>query len=596
MPKEDRDKIQIGVYRIDKSLFGSSTNLKIADQIIEQYNPKVSEEEQFREQVLGPSNFDGFEIKIFFASKIRWPKWRPFLNDIVANDSPLLKATNKDVSFIAFIGDSKNLYAISGGQGNFTVQNFIDQNFGIEIITRVISKESRVIKSLQERGVTGVVLGSTKFFRGDYGLTDEDQFGKIYKQIKAELDQKILIEDFGFNEVDIKRNAGCLAKSSFQLNKSVNFDTLLTILGKISAILEREPQFSLNKVRLISKKGKKNKDLVKFLEERLLEVLLEHCTKNTEIDFDFSHPDFDKYLVAEKYSILKTAKKEVYSADRLDNLVEILAQLRTLNLLNFDSLDRFRGSLYSLRVRSVDGDDRILTQGNFRDHLHGEITHANKTYFFIDSEWYEIQPDFVTDLNKDTKGLISEYNNPDLLEETLDITQDENLFNAKFIGKQGFIVLDKITPENIEMCDILKFSNDAIYLIHVKKGFNNSIRELASQMIISMRRVLTDIKSDYSYIDSIEASLKGKVNSRDDYFNKIANQPMPNGGLKNIFKDKKNRQIYFCFAFVDVATTPRSIERPDSFHSNIAKFSLIELQKEINKEGFGFVVTQINRT
>ncbi|MEK6857945.1 MAG: DUF6119 family protein [Nanoarchaeota archaeon] len=595
MPDEEKDKIQIGIYRIDKSLFGDLTSEAISQTIIENYNRKVSESEKFIEQGLSRTGFEGFSVKVFYSTKVRTPKWRPFLKDILSEDSDLVKGINKDASYIAFISDTQNLYAISGGQGNFTVQDFVDQNFGIEIISRLISKESKVIKSLQDRGVTGTVLGSTKFFRGDHKLSDEDQFGKIYKQIKAELNKKILLEEFGFTEDEIKRDAGCLAKSSFQINKGIDFDTLLRVLGKLTTILSRERQFSLNKVIFLPNRGQKNKEIIKKLETKLSEVLFNHCNSGVEIDFDFSHPDFDKYLTAEKYTLYKGWNSEVVSYDNLDNLVVLLADLKSRNLLRLGNQEEFVQSLSNLKIKSFDGEGKLLTQGSVRDHIHGEIVCDEKTYFLIDDEWYEIQPDFIADLNKDCKELVEQSQDDALLDEVFDINEDENIFNAKFVGKEGYIVLDKITSENIEMCDILKYTDDAVYLIHVKKGFNNSVRDLSSQVLLSAKRILTDIKTGYSFIESIETTLRGRSGSTNEYFRNVSSQTIPTGGIKGIFESKRHKQIYFCFAFVDVARASRLITNPESFESNIAKFSLIELQKEINKEGFGFSIVQIGR-
>jgi uncharacterized protein (TIGR04141 family) len=596
MSAQNKDKIQISIYRIDKNLFENSDSNVVVQSIINNYNGKVKDnKEVFVGQSLNRSDFNGFLVKVYYSAKEREPKWRSFLKNILTEDTALIYGMNRDSSYIAFIGDSHNLYAITGGQGNFTVQDYIDQNFGVEIISRLISKDSKVIKSLQDRGVTGTVLGSTKYFRGDYRLSDEDQFGRIYKQIKAELDKKILSEEFGFSEEEIKRNAGCLAKSSFQINKSIDFDTLLRVLGKLTTILSREKLFSLNKVIYISNRGKKNKEIINDLETQLYQILFDHCANATEIDFDFSHRDFEKYSIAVKYGLYKRWNDEGTFFDKLDNATELFAILQRQNLLLLGNQEEFNQSLSGIIIKSFDGEGRTLTQGSIKDHIHGEIVYGNKTYFLIDGAWYEIQPDFVLDLNRDAKEFVKQSQNNSLLDEIFDINEDENIFNQKFIGKSGFIVLDKITSENIELCDILKYSEDAIYLIHVKKGFNNSVRDLASQVLLSAKRVLTDIKTGCRFVESIESRLLKLSSSDDAYFKRASCQTIPEGGLKSLFENKKNKQIYFCFAFVDTATSLRQIANPESFKSNIAKFSLIQLQKEINKESFSFAIVQIKK-
>lgn len=592
--KEEKTKIQASIYKIDETIFEEISRDDIVNKIIDSYNSKTKDSEKFIDQKLSRSDFGNFKVKVLYASKMRTPKWRPFWKDVVDDDAALKSCYNTDASYLTFVIDNKNIYAVSGGQGNFIIQDYIDLNFGINILTRLISKDSNVIKSLQDRGVTGSIIGSTKFFRGNYKLSDEDQFGKIYKQIKAELKKDVLLKEFGFSEDDIKRNAGCLAKSSFQINKSIDFDTLLEVLGKITHILDRDELFSLNKVSLLSNKGQKNKDLLKNLEKHLFGILFDFCTKGGELDFDFAHPDFEKYFTANKYVVEKAGKVEIASFDELDSLCDFLSDTSIRSSIDLTDLEKFLTSLHNLRIKSIDSDGGVSTQAGVRYHIHGEVTYNECTYFLIDNRWYEIRADFVNDLNKDTKELVNQNIDNSILDEKCTLSDDENLYNQKFI-KDGYVVLDKITPENIELCDILKVTNDAIHLVHVKKGFDNSIRDLASQILISARRLQLDRKSGYQFIDLVESKLKGGAKSDDDYLKRASGQNIPEGSLKKTFQCKKDKEICFCFAFVDTATTERSIKSPECFRSNIAKFSLIELEKEIHRAGFGFAVIQIEK-
>ncbi len=130
------------------------------------------------------------------------------------------------------------------------------------------------MRSLQDRGVTGNVLGENRFFRGRQRLTDEDQFGKIYKEINAVLNNRILLRELGFSAADVKRKtSGCWAKSSFLLSKSIAFEKMLNLVDRLNTILAKPPNFSLNSVILIRNRGEKNKELLAKLFEQLKLVL-----------------------------------------------------------------------------------------------------------------------------------------------------------------------------------------------------------------------------------------------------------------------------------------------------------------------------------
>lgn len=67
------------------------------------------------------------------------------------------------------------------------------------------------------------------------------------------------------------------------------------------------------------------------------------------------------------------------------------------------------------------------------------------------------------------------------------------------------LVFDTVTPENIEACDILKWDDEFVYVIHVKKGFDTSMRDLAAQVSITAKRIRNDRKTDYDYLEVCSA-------------------------------------------------------------------------------------------
>jgi uncharacterized protein (TIGR04141 family) len=594
---EENNKIQVSIYQIDKTLFEKNDSFDtVVDSIISSFNIREANvDSRFIPQKIS-KEYKDFDIRIFYAAKSRIPKWRGFLQDTISPDSELSKASNKDASFITFIDHEDNIYAVSGGLGNFTVQEYVNQNFGMEVLSRLIEKDNKVIKALQERGVTGTVLGSTKFFRADHKLSDEDQFGKIYKIIKADLSKKILIDELGLDEDDVKRKSGCLAKSSFQINKSIVFDELLEIIKKIDILLRRDEKFSLNKVKMIPNRGKKNKELVTHLNFALINDLYTKCQAKQNLDFDFCHKDFDNFLTASCY-VVKRGREEILNYPDDFNLEILIEDLENKKLINLATEKDFTESFLELNIQSFGEDDKKLTAGSVIEHIHGEIIYGEKTYFYIDSSWYEINPKFIEDLDKECIEILKEYSDDSLLPITFDDGETENTFNSKMLGQEGCLVLDKILPENIESCDILKYDANFIYMIHVKKGFDCSVRDLASQISISAKRILEDKKSGYGYIDLLESMAKSGATSTETYRQNVAKQTFPSPNLKSLFKKRKEREIIFCFAVLDTAKTNRLLQNQiNLFDSNIAKFSLIELRREINSLGFGFRVIQIKKT
>jgi uncharacterized protein (TIGR04141 family) len=584
------ENMQVGIFQVDTSVYVGMDFDDIVDDIM--HNVPYEEQRLIRKIV------DGFRVRVFYRRKPHPPAWQAFFNGIVAPGEDLLKYNVINAAFMCFIDAGTDCYAVGGGQGIFELQGHIVTNFGTEILVRLIERNSKVIKGLQERGVTGTILGETKFFRGDQRMSDEDQFGRIYKEVRAELNLKILTKSFGFSKADMRRgSAACLAKSSFQINKSISFRQLLGICGRLTAIGRLPAKFALNKVILIQNRGSRSKKLLEDLNEHLIQVMYNYCRKGELPDFDFCHEDFAAFYSSVRHSVYVAGDPLTYN-EPVD-LRRILADMKRKGLLHMDDAVYFKHSFLGVIMTTFDSDGEPLTSGTILEHFHGEVTFDGRSYFFIDGQWYLILPEFVKDLDREGKDVLAGVWEDGLLTEPFDLTnrEREDHYSARYIGKTGFYMLDTILVDNIELCDLLHYSSDSMHLIHIKKGFNNSVRELANQVALSARRVIDDRKSDYGYIEEIESRLRSGRTSASSLKQRMAAQRFPAKSLVELFQSKRDREIIFCLAFVDLTPKTRLLKDDlEKFDSNIAKYSLIALKREITGLGFGFKVIQLKRT
>lgn len=583
--------IPVNIYQLDRSHFDAEDFKSTVDEML----LKVKGSGHFlNEQAVEGVIPDEFTIRLFAATKIFLPKWISFLKPILSPASSLYSTNNVTQVYVCFIGYGKEIYIISGGPVSAAIERYVDHNFGLEIIMRLFEKDDKVLRSIQNWGVTGSVLGQTKFYRGDQRFSDEDRFGKIFKQVNAELTKGKLMTEFGFDETDIKRKtSGCLAKASFQLTKSIDFPQLLTVIKKISNIFAtRDRNFSLNKVHLISRRHFKKK--TEELDKAFLQQLFDKWKAGETLDVDFCHNKFAEYLTASIYVVMQSGKEQI-SEDEKIPLADMIRKLKAKNSFDDSDIDYFKISLQLNMLFTYGDDSNELTRDSLWDHVHGELTYEGRTYFKVDGEWYEIHSDFIEDLNKECADVISQCWEDKLISFPFD-TKTESEFNHKFLRESGCIVLDTVTPENIEACDVVIYNKHLVHLVHVKQGFDNSIRDLTSQISIAAKRIKADIKSDYSYINKLQETVKKGAGAAGTHSAKLAAQTFPTDGLKGIFFSKKNdNQIIFCFAFVDTAKGKRCSIKDDitRYQSNIAKFSLLELRREIIGMGFGFKVIQL---
>jgi uncharacterized protein (TIGR04141 family) len=580
------EKLQIAIYKINEesNLFSETENMlsTLSDHV---------KDKGFSPQELKSNLNDNYQIELFYKKNPLKPKWKLFLKDVAKNKQDILKENQSwSESFVILLlnSSSKNLYAVAGGLGYHAIQEFIDDDFGVDILSRLISKEDKILKSVKEKSVMGGILGTTKFFRKDYNLFENDGFGKIYQELKSGLNKDILKNKFGFSDEDLTKDSSCIAKTSFKINKSITFDQMFQIIDGCENIYNDETltPISINNVEKIIKK--KDEQLVTDLEKELSNQFWKRFSGETgSYDFDICHKDFENYLTASKYIIRKNISKNNFFDDfefcNLENIDELFNKIKKLDDKPNNQEELFE-LIKSLKIFSYSEEDEKnpLTKGWIFHHIFGDVSLNNERYFLIDNGWYKIKDEFISDLNNSCKSFIENHYDENLSEIWNYPAEKENDFNAKFISdnpeNDKVLVLDKITPENIEPCDILKWDDENIYFYHVKAGFGNTMRDLCSQVFISANKLKNDINSSKDYIGKIYDDLVSKKSSSDDYFKKAGSQ------TDNITKDEflnlfTNKKLVFVLSVLDTGKDRNLKTNLSDFSSNIAKFSLQKLVK-----------------
>ena len=163
------DKFQVGIY-------------KISDEHDKDSLCGVTQTSGFTSQTLTNNSRDGYDLYLYYQDKPSNPRWKGFLEDVVSNGQNVtLRNRGKNEGFILLLEKNETLYAVTGGHGFFTIQNYIDNEFGIDVFSRLIKKEDKVLKATREKSVVGGILGTSKHFRSNFNLYETDDFGKIYQ-------------------------------------------------------------------------------------------------------------------------------------------------------------------------------------------------------------------------------------------------------------------------------------------------------------------------------------------------------------------------------------------------------------------------------
>ena len=533
---------------------------------------------KYSSQKLLSRDENGFDLYLFYRKHRKTaPDWKAFFkNNIEEGEVFHTEPVNMNESFVFFLycRDSKKLYAVAGGYGAFTIQKYIKDDFGIEILVRIINgKGEKVLRHAKEFGVTGGIVGMAKYFRQHYNFYENQNFGNIYREISASIDKDIA-RDLGISTEETKQ---CIAKNSFKINQSISYHEMIGVVGKLNSIIQRDENFSVNDIKLID--VKKEEALVKNLEKNILDEIWNNRNDVSllEESLDFIHKDFENFLLASKFKFAR----EQYE-DNLTLFVWIMGRMRDFPKRDYlKNIKKQSLSSYDSESDPFSPDSSVLTQDTIFNHLIYEVSYDEKSYFLINGKYYQITNGFKNTLNESCKNFILENYDNGLDKEWNTGTEGE--YNILYKGEANTVVLDTVTPENIEPCDVLKYDDQYVYLYHVKKGFNGSMRDLTNQVLLASSRILEDIKSDKSYLKSVFLKMQRMDNYKDQVDSEEA--------FLSIFKDRK---LCFILAVKDSGTN-RRLEDIENFTSNIAKFSLNELIHNMRNLDVVFKITQINR-
>ncbi len=404
--------------------------------------------------------------------------------------------------------------------------------------------------------------------------------------MKIELNKQILIDKFGFDQSEIKKDVGVIGKTTFIINKSINLDRLVEVIKGIIEVLKTAPIVRLNKVKLLSPRVSQHKALVHELEEKLLmEILTNLENANFKVDFDICHSEFEKYLLATGYNIRIGHSVTDFFTNNLDKIDDIsfIHSIVTEKALNYqDNKMEIIELLKSIIIISYSSETKIQTKGLLIKHLSGQITYQGKSYFFMEGIWYELEDNFLADLDEECRSIITNCHDNTVLDLPWGNNSElkENEYNSLYFDKDEFLVFDKVFDNNLELFDLIKIDDDLIHLIHVKRGFGNTVRDLTSQIYLSAKRIQSSIRSNnYNFAENLYKSLLSKKDSTNEYYKKVYKQKEKIS--KSDFKELFKRKIIYCIAIYDDVKEKRNFEDIEKFDSNIAKYSILDLARRM---------------
>ncbi len=494
-----------------------------------------------------------------------------------------------EFSFVLFLKYKANIYCAIGGSGMSVIKKYIDPNFGINIYQHFAKPTEDILIELNARGIASNISQKRHTFNLNQTISETLEYSEIPTKIKLVLRKEL--KNSVFKKYDLGNDRTLLEVGSyFYLRKKIDFNELKQLVIDLDQIANDNNFTQLTLFRKIEKDDLIN-ELDKVLQNRIIDdvIKLSSLSRNAIQNdiLEVVHPsklerfyECNNYVVRAKHS---RGKHDIEVSDRQDLYINAIQHINN----NSDDLtNRFEigQKLFTLGiVGKVNNKD--LTYANFYAHIISEIEYLGKKYFRIDGHWYFLKDEFLELMNSDAIDFYKKYELKNNLLNKWEEGDDENAYNLSH-QDDNYYVLDKVIESNIELCDLLIIKDGYAYFVHVKNGFNTKMRDLYVQVMLSAKRLSNDIKNNESssYLKKTLTAfaMKNKEKSID---------------VKEITRKilEKEYDIVYVMAFKNnYRKSEKTIDKISKSKSNIAKYSIVQTVKEMQRLNFEIKLKDIS--
>lgn len=593
--KFDSKKIDLKIFKLNNTFYEFKDKTTIERiKLIENNHLKklrlkydLDEHHKLRPVITHSREEDGFEIWSYCYNQ---PKdqfyWKLFLPE------KLSKGQNFEIiefSFVLFIKYKSNIYCVIGGSGMSVIRKYIDPDFGINLYQHFAKPTEDILIELNARGIASNISQKRHTYNLNQTISETLEYSEIPTKIKLVLRNEL--KDSIFKKYKLGTDRTLLEVGSyFYLRKRINFDELKQLIIDLDKILNDDNFTQLTLFRKIDNESLVS-DLDKVLQNRIIDDVIKLSTpsRNTiqKDILEVVHPsklerfyECNNYIIKAKYS---RGKHDIEVRDRQELY---LKSIEHINNNSDDITNRFEigKKLFTLGIEGR-VNDKELTYGNFYAHIIAEIEHLNQKYFRIDGNWYFLKDEFLELMNSDAIDFYRKYElKENILNKWVD-GDDEDTYNLSH-KNDNYYVLDKVIDSNIELCDLLIIKDNVAYFVHVKNGFNTKMRDLYVQVMLSAKRLSTDIKNNKSssYLKKTLQAYK-KINKK---------KPLDVKELTRKILEKEYEIVYVMAFKNNYRKSDNTIEKINKSKSNIAKYSIVQTVKEMQRLNFGIRLKDIS--
>lgn len=520
--------------------------------------------------------FSGFLFKTKHT-----PEWKNLISSMMdqsinkVEDSDFI--SNSHISYILFCIVKESIYVFTGGLGSTYIKKYIEPNFGLYILPKLLTKTTAAVKHVNEGNLIGSRISTHKTNRINTSISVEQDMGSIYKEISVELSEE-LAKYFGIDftkDYSKSKKLSLINKDSLVIRRSFDLKTLEEIILNINRLEYKEDNFILNYFVFARKLGIKTKDI----KLQLIDELVNKKHDNFVIIGD----DYEEYIINSDRFLITTLDEKIFLEKNAPiEFVDIFDVIENQNVkLTKTYIENF---LYKCKLETFDKSGNPVINTELINTIQGFIEFKstnprfnNQPCYLISGYWYIFEPEFSEALNLEFNDFWNSIDeNSRNIKDSFGISKidgHEEDFNKHLETNQNVIVSHKVLLENIEIADVIFWDKNKLYLMHNKRYFDaNGSRDVSNQISVASEFINTKRLKDFDVFI-------------DEYYDAICKK-------RNIYKGKidktefissfKNKKI--CYIALYLENSGKESK------SNYAKYLTVDINKKLSVKGMEFLI------
>lgn len=484
----DKEEIQFSIYKISKQqILDNLDNVDETNSTEELLNKLLFYLECYINKSGGRDHVKKNEKNgyyIFFIKSRREPIWKSLilnLMEMTEENETIFKIFNDSSSYIIFKIVDDEIYVMTGGRGSNYISKFIEKNFGLYLLPKLIQKNNPVLKRIVENNTSGNNLTTRRVTKNMSSLVAESNIGSIYKELSIQISNE-LAPKLGIPLEESKKLIGVSSGDSFVIRKSISIEILENVLNTLSELSKKEDNFILNYFVPAEKKRKKKSDLNNLLYDCILNNNVESFEVIAD-DIETFYFSSDKFIIKNDDSSIMEKEEPISFDDLISLMVEKCKKKMSINFIK-----NFLNSTYLLTLD--DNGHTIIPQTKIITLIRGCLEIGSDSYYLLNGEWYVFEDSYFAMLNQQYKeicniilskddGIIKRFN----LKKSEKCEDD---YNETFKESDDVIFAHKKNFKNVEIADLIFWDDDSVYLMCNKSEYNGpGMRDLENQIFTS---------------------------------------------------------------------------------------------------------------